>query len=73
MFVLFNTVRVAGRALVPSSTAMVAQAQQAQPDSQMQAVLDALKSLDAKPLHTLRVHDAPHPGQCCRRGENRPA
>lgn len=58
MFVLFNTVRVAGLALVLSSTAMVAQAQQAQPDPQMQVVLDALKSLDAKPVHTLSVPDA---------------
>lgn len=30
-------------------------AQQAKPDPQMQAVLDALKGLDAKPIHTLDV------------------
>jgi acetyl esterase/lipase len=34
------------------------QAQQGKPDPQMQAVLDALKALQAKPLHTLSVPEA---------------
>lgn len=33
-------------------------AEQAKPDPQMQAVLDALKGLDAKPIHTLDVAEA---------------
>ncbi|MET3858631.1 alpha/beta hydrolase [Rhizobium sp. OAE497] len=58
MLVSLNTLRVAGLAIIIGSTAAVAQAQQAQPDPQMQAVLDALKALDAKPLHTLSVPEA---------------
>lgn len=35
-----------------------AYSQEAKPDPQMQAVLDALKGLDAKPIHTLTVPEA---------------
>lgn len=58
MLVSLNTLRVAGLAITIGSTAAVAQAQQAQPDPQMQAVLDALEALGAKPLHTLSVPEA---------------
>lgn len=59
MFVSLTKLRAVGLAvLLVSTTAAAAYAQQAQPDSQMQAVLDALKGLDAKPLHTLSVPDA---------------
>lgn len=58
MLVSLSTLRAAGFAIVIGTTAAVAQAQQAQPDPQMKAVLDALKALDAKPLHTLSVPDA---------------
>jgi len=40
------------------ATASAASAQSAQLDAQMQAVLDALKALDAKPVHTLGVAEA---------------
>jgi hypothetical protein len=44
--------------LIAVSLSGPAFAQQAKPDPQMQAVLDALKGLDAKPLHTLSVPEA---------------
>jgi acetyl esterase/lipase len=58
MFVSLTKFRAVGLAVVLLSSAAAAQAQHAQPDSQMQAVLDAMKALDAKPLHTLSVPDA---------------
>lgn len=58
MLVSPKKLRAVGLAIVLLSSAAVAQAQQAQPDPQMQAVLDALKALDAKPLHTLSVAEA---------------
>jgi acetyl esterase/lipase len=44
--------------LIAVSLSGPAFAQQAKPDPQMQTVLDALKGLDAKPLHTLSVPEA---------------
>lgn len=58
MFVSLTKFRAVGLAVVLLSSSAVAQSQQAQPDPQMQAVLDAMKALDAKPLHTLSVPDA---------------
>lgn len=42
----------------PASAQPAAPPRQAQPDAQMQAVLEALKTLDAKPFHTLGVAEA---------------
>jgi acetyl esterase/lipase len=58
MFVSLTKFRAVGLAVVLLSSSAGAQTQQAQPDPQMQAVLDAMKALDAKPLHTLGVPDA---------------
>lgn len=44
--------------LMAVSLSDASHAQQAKPDPQMQAVLDALKALDAKPIHTLDVAEA---------------
>lgn len=40
------------------SASQTGEQQQAKPDAQMQAVLDALKALQAKPFHTLNVPEA---------------
>jgi acetyl esterase/lipase len=45
-------------ATAPQGSAKAPAAEQAKPDAQMQAVLDALKALEAKPLHTLSVSEA---------------
>lgn len=61
MFTAIKKISAAGLALIVISAASNAngqEAQQAKPDAQMQAVLDALKALDAKPLHTLTVPEA---------------
>lgn len=58
MFNLKTKLRAAGLAVILLSSVAGVQAQQAQPDPQMQVVLDAMKALDAKPLHTLSVSDA---------------
>ena len=52
------TLRAAGLAIILLSTTAVSNAQQAQPDAQMQTVLDALKALKAKPFSTLSVPEA---------------
>jgi len=53
-----HSIRSFGAAAALSLFATVALADQAKPDAQMQAVLDALGSLQAKPVHTLSVPDA---------------
>jgi acetyl esterase/lipase len=57
MRVLNPTLVSVGMAVALSASAPV-QAQQAKPDPQMKAALDALKELQAKPLHTLSVPEA---------------
>ncbi len=56
MFKIKTKLQATGLAVILLSSA--AGAQQAQPDPQMQVVLDAMKALEAKPLHTLSVPDA---------------
>lgn len=58
MLISLTTFRAAGLAVLLASAPAVSHAQQATPDSQMQAVLDALKALKAKPLHTVSVPEA---------------
>jgi acetyl esterase/lipase len=54
----FTRLRVVGSAAALCMVASSVYAEQAKPDAQMQAVLDALSSLQAKPIHTLSVPDA---------------
>jgi acetyl esterase/lipase len=54
----FDTFRALGAASAFSLLATVAMADQTKPDAQMQAVLDALTSLQAKAFHTLSVSEA---------------
>lgn len=58
MLAHLSKLRAVGLAAALLSSAAAGHAQQAQPDTQMQTVLDALKALEAKPLHTLSVPEA---------------
>jgi len=53
-----SALQAAGLAFVLLSSTAASYAQQAQPDAQMQSVLDALKTLQAKPFATLNVPEA---------------